>query len=289
MADNTSIIIDNLDDQQDITGLRSDISEANDIATEIMEIHDQLSLNIILRNIVYSFTNPGLSQEINYIEKFKNSYMNISQEYTSDLDGEIMYKALTNISDVIFSNLKDKFGVEVSDIFMNYKDNNVPMFLEYLTYLYNFFVVRRYENIRDYFWTKFNTDKIKYIDRYKLCMEKDKAAQDIFVQQDTKKYLDIGVTILINYIMDIIADIREDIENTGSTRFFLGICDTDRFEEVNYNIANMINSGNLLGIDEQLSVKKYLSILDDDEIFVNLRNEILSRFIENETVTEQPF
>ena len=135
-----------------------------------------------------------------------------------------------------------------------------------------------YGNIKDYFKAKILQNKISFIEKYKMAID-DKTYDDLFLSQDKKKYRDISDAIIIHFINDIIGDVRSTI--TDAYTFFKEIVQLDYYEEFNNRFSEMLeNYGNeLLIIDNTAAAEAYLSILDNIEIAVSLRNDLLSLFL----------
>lgn len=266
MTNDKNIIIH---DDQDSVDMVYDISD------RIFELRDALSIDIISKNIIDRFDTAVDYETTNYVTKFKDTYDRLKDTTLYEGDINILNNALQELSEIIVVCLKNKYCVGVGEDIDDDLTTNLNEFLNKIETLYEFFVIRNYTNIKDYFKTNLIQHKTDYIEKYKAAID-DKSIDDLFLNQDKKKYKDTSDAIIIHYINDIINDIKAEI--TSSYDFFKDIVNLDLFEEYNNRMYNLlINYGTDFVIyDDTEAVKKYLSILDKNEIFVALRNDLLS-------------
>lgn len=249
-----------------------------DISDRIFELRDEVSLDIISRNISDMFDMPKNYETTNYVTKFKEKY-NILKE-TSDFenDAEILNSSLQELTQLVLTNLNVKYHVGLG---LDIDDDLVIDIDEYLNdveTLYNFFIVRHYSNVRDYFKSKLMQNKLNFIEKYKMALD-DKTYDDLFLSQDKKKFNDVSDAVIIHFINDIISDIRSEV--TSGFDLFKEIVHLDLYEEFNNRMNEMIeNYGNkLIILEDHKAADAYLAILNDDEINVTLRNDLLSMFL----------
>lgn len=249
-----------------------------DISDRIFELRDDLSLDIISKNIIDRFDEPVNYETTNYITKFKERYNILKEASMFDGDIDILNNALQEISQLVLVNLNTKYFVGIGDDIDDDLSIDINEYLDKIETLYNFFVVRHYTNIKDYFKAKMIKKKTDYIEKYKMALD-DKSYDDLFLSQDKKKFKDLSDAIIVHFINDIISDVRSEI--TSAYDLFKEITETDLFEEYNNRMHEMIiNYGNeFMVLDDHKAAEKYLNILNNDEIMVSLRNDILSMFL----------
>jgi hypothetical protein len=271
-----NVVVDKSDDSLDATddGIRDEVEDTRDTAEEIMEINDELSLDIILRNINYNFEHPTVYESIDYISKFSKSYADIATIRDSDLEREILLKAVNRITEEVRNGLLNNYNIEGDENYLE-KVESAPLDkLNDLDTLYTFFVVRHYSNLKDYFKSVFYQQKKDFASRYSDALTAENSG-DLFISQDKHKFGTRDSAILINSVGDIIQDIRSEAEALGASEFYTRVCNTDIFEEMNNRMFNILDGKDKYLInDDNASVRAYLSILDDDEIFSNLKADI---------------
>ena len=249
-----------------------------DISDRIFELRDQVSLDIISRNILEMFDAPKNYDTTNYVTKFKEKYHILREREDFAGDVEILNNSLQELTQLVLTNLNVKYhvglGLDIDDDLVI----DIDDYLNNVETLYNFFVVRHYSNIKDYFKSKLLQNKINFIEKYKMALD-DKTYDDLFLNQDKKKFNDVSDAVIVHFITDIIDDIRSEI--TSGFEFFKEIVNLDLYEEFNNRMNEMIeNYGNeLVILDDHKAAKEYLAILDNDEISVTLRNDLLSMFL----------
>lgn len=250
----------------------------------ILELRDKLSVDIVEFNVNEAFTNPVTYERINYLTKFIQNYDDLISN-ADEIEVQIINGALQEISDLICTNMNIYFDV---DLGLKLDDDLMLDIKEYLTNietLYTFLVIRRYTNIRDYFKNKLLSDRLMYIEKYKNALN-DENNNDLFLAQDKKKYTDLSTAIIIHFINDIIQDIRSGI--TSGYTFFDDIINLDLFEDTNYKMSSLLMNytNDVVFLDDNTVAVKYLSILDNDEIFVNLRNDLLTSLVQDASVVK---
>lgn len=275
MLNDENIIIS--DDQAD--------SGIFDISERIFELRDEVSLDIISRNVSDMFDMPKNYETTNYVTKFKEKYNMLKETEEFEGDAEILNSSMQELTQLVLTNLNVKYFVGIG---LDLDDDlviDIDDYLNNIETLYNFFVVRHYTNVKDYFKSKLMQNKLSFIEKYKMALD-DKTYDDLFLSQDKKKFNDVSDAVIIHFINDIIADIRS--EATSGFELFKEIVHLDLFEEFNNRMNTMIeNYGNeLLILDDHKAADAYLSILDNDEINVTLRNDLLSMFLADVALSE---
>ena len=257
-----------------------------DISERIFELRDEMSFDIISKNILDSFDEPKNYETLNYVSKFKEKYLELKDKDLFVGDEEIINNALSELSSLVIENLKSKLFVGIGNELDDGLYVNINEYLDQVETLYNFFIVRRYTNIKDYFKSKILQNKLAFIEKYKMALD-DKTYDDLFLAQDKRKFRDISDAIIIHFINDIIGDIKSTI--TSAYEFFKDIVNLDFYEEFNNRFNEMlVNYGtDLLIIDDAGAAEAYLSILDTPEIYVSLRNDLLSLFLQDAQLSDK--
>lgn len=257
-----------------------------DISERIFELRDEMSFDIISKNILDSFDEPKNYETLNYVSKFKEKYLELKDKDLFVGDEEIINNALSELSTLVIENLKSKLFVGIGNELDDGLYVNINEYLDQVETLYNFFIVRRYTNIKDYFKSKILQNKLAFIEKYKMALD-DKTYDDLFLAQDKRKFRDISDAIIIHFINDIIGDIKSTI--TSAYDFFKDIVNLDFYEEFNNRFNEMlVNYGtDLLIIDNTGAADAYLSILDNPEIYVSLRNDLLSLFLQDAQLSDK--
>lgn len=269
-ADDASIII--VDDQ----GTAND--GIFDISDRIFELRDQTSIDLISKNINDAFSENSVIEGTNYVTRFKERYDMLKGQSKYDGDIDILNNSLQELCEIVSANLSVKRHVAPGKSIDDDAITDLDSYLADIETLYEFFVVRRYTNVRDYFKSRFIKGKVDFVERYKDAL--DGKDGDVFLAQDKKKYKDISDAIVIHFANDIISDIRSEI--AGGYDFFKNIVDLDLYEEFNSRMSDMlINYGSSFAVvDDAKAAEDYLSFLDDDEVAVTLRNDILTAILQ---------
>lgn len=269
-------------DDMDII-ITDDQGAANDgminMSDRIFELRDQISLDIITRNINDAFDESSVIEGVNYVTEFKKRYHMVKDmggEYDGDI--EILNESLQELCDTIMANLSVKRHVGLGKSIDDETITDIDEYLDDVETMYEFFVVRRYSNVRDYFKSRFIKNKVEFVERYKDAL--DSKDSDLFLSQDKKKYKDASDAIVIHFANDIIADIRSTVDE--GCEFFRDVVNLDLYEEYNSRMSELIdNYGSKLVVsDDAKAAADYLSFLDDDEVAVTLRNDILSAVLQ---------
>ena len=270
-----------------ITDDNNDSNLLYDITDRIFELRDQLSLDIISKNIIENIDNPVTYRTINYVTKFKENYNRIKEENLFDDDLEIINEYFAELSQLILTKLSLKFNVTIGNNINDDTITDIDSYINKLETMYEFFVVRRYDNIRDYFKVQLLKNKITFVEKYKNVLEENNVHEDIFFNINKKKFSDPIASIIIYYIDDIVSDIQSNI--VSAYDFFKDIIGLDLFEEYNNRMNDMIiNFGNdLMILNDTEAVNQYLSILNDKEIRITLENDILAAVLDESVLSNK--
>lgn len=270
-----------------ITDDNNDSNLLYDITDRIFELRDQLSLDIISKNIIENIDNPVTYRTINYVTKFKENYNRIKEENLFNNDLEIINEYFAELSQLILTKLSLKFNVTIGNNINDDTVTDIDSYIDKLETMYEFFVVRRYDNIRDYFKVQLLKNKINFVEKYKNVLEENNAHEDIFFNINKKKFSDPVASIIIYYVDDIVSDIQSNI--VSAYDFFKDIISLDLFEEYNNRMNDMIiNFGNdLMILNDTEAVNQYLSILNDKEIRITLENDILATILDDSTLSSK--
>jgi hypothetical protein len=117
-------------------------------------------------------------------------------------------------------------------------------------------------------------------------IQEEEHREDIFVVQAKKKFKNFEDVIIIHFINDIIDDIRE--YSPSGYVLFDAIVNTDYYEEYNNRMGELLeNNGNKVIFSGDREVfERYMSVLDDQEVRNELRNEILMKYLETTDIEE---
>lgn len=257
-----------------------------DVADRIFELRDELSVDIISKNIIYNFDNPTINKTINYVTKFKENYYKIKNDPKYENDINSLNNFFQEIAQLILTNLSVKFKITIGDDLGYGMSNNIDEYIDKIEALYEFFVVRRYSNIRDYFQLKLLKNKLDFVEKYKNVLD-EKSTEDVFLNINKKKFSDPTEAIIIQFIDDIVYDIKNEI--SGAYDFYKDIVNLDLFEDFNNRINNMlINFGNeLMILNDYESLQAYLKILDNQEIRINLENDLLTKLLDSASLNSR--
>ena len=249
-----------------------------DISDRIFELRDRTSIDLISKNINDAFSENSVIEGVNYVTKFKERYdfLKDLNEYDGDVD--ILNGSLQELCDIVAANLSAKRHVALGKSIDDGTVIDPDAHLADIETMYEFFVVRRYANVRDYFKSRFIKNKIDFVERYKDAL--DGKDGDVFLAQDKRKYKDVSDAIIIHFANDIISDIRSEI--AGGYDFFKSVVDLDLYEEFNSRMSGLLTNygSSFVVVDDAKAAEDYLSFLDDDEVAITLRNDILSTILQ---------
>lgn len=264
-----------LDDETDF-----EYDEDINVADRIMELNDDLSVEIIEKNIEEQINDrtPG-SERMNYITLYREKLEKLfeSKELDQELKEEI-YDITNHMLSIVSEGLEQRYGILIST---DLEDSMLLLpYIENVEALYEFFFVRNYTNLVDLFYVKLLKEKQMFIDRYKSVYN-DTDDSDLFVSYSKKKFKNYNDSIIANYITDIIYDIKSLY--TSGLDLFNNIVNLDRYEIYNDRMADiLVDYGQTISfVTDELAAAKYFDILENKDVLVELRNEILLKYLEN--------
>jgi len=250
-----------------------------DISDRILELSDELSEEIILTNIGDQFSQKldVFADNINYISLFRNKYTEITSQ-TAFYDKNYVRDALTRVSELAKSLLFEKYGIGLgNDLDFYFPDD----YLKDLETLYEFFFIRQFKNLVDYFFFQLMLTKTGIIKRYEKLFEEDETHNDIFVLQAKKKFKNPGDVVIIHFINEIIEDIESSMES--AYMLFDTIINIEPFEEFNARTKELMEDyGNGITFKgDRECYMLYMQPLKDQSIRSELRNHLLMKYLES--------
>jgi hypothetical protein len=153
--------------------------------------------------------------------------------------------------------------------------------------MYEFFFIRQFDNVVDYFSNQLESRRSEFIERYESTIQSDEHSKDVFVQNAKRKFKNFGDVIVMHFISEIIDDIRG--YSPSAYVLFDSIVNSDSSEEYNTRMAELLeNYGNKVVFEgDKETFSKYMSVLDDQEVRNELRNEVLMRYLETVEINEE--
>jgi hypothetical protein len=131
--------------------------EYYDISEKIMELSDELSEEIILSNIAEQLEGKMdiFTEKMNYVSLFREKYSEITSD-TVFYDKEYIRGALTRVTVLVGGLLKGRYGVSLgNDLDFYFPDD----YLKDMETIYEFFFIRHFENLKDYFFTQLQQNR----------------------------------------------------------------------------------------------------------------------------------
>jgi hypothetical protein len=255
-----------------------------DISEKILKLSDELAEDIILTNIKDQLESKLdlFTDKLNYVTLFREKYSYITPENTF-YDKNYIRTALLKVTELVSKLLESKYGVKLgTDLDYVFPDE----YLKDMETMYEFFFIRHFKNLVWYFNQQLQTRKADLIERYRELIQEDEHKDDIFVVQAKKKFRNFEDVIIIHFINDIIDDIRE--YSPSGYVLFDAIVNTDYYEEFNNRMGELLeNYGNKVVFSGDREVFEiYMSVLDDQEVRNELRNEILMKYLETTEIDE---
>lgn len=256
---------------------------SSDIASRILSLSDSLSEEIVLTNINDHISgNSPWPGRINYIssyrEKVENARTDPDNLDLSEFIREITERVIATVLDGLKKNYSVSIGRDLEE------SNDIYKYLEDIETLYEFFFVRNYENVKDILYKTLITKRQYFIDRYReLYNDQD---EDLFIMTQKKKFKNFDDVLICNFISDIIFDIMEMYES--GYELFKAIVNLDLYEVFNNRMLDLlINYGEgIVFLSDAKASEKYFAILQDKDTFIEIRNEILLKYLENVEVDE---
>lgn len=256
---------------------------SSDIASRILSLSDSLSEEIVLTNINDHISgNSPWPGRINYIssyrEKVEDARTDPDNLDLSEFIREITERVIATVLDGLKKNYSVSIGRDLEE------SNDIYKYLEDIETLYEFFFVRNYENVKDILYKTLITKRQYFIDRYReLYNDQD---EDLFITTQKKKFKNFDDVLICNFISDIIFDIIEMYES--GYELFKAIVNLDLYEVFNNRMLDLlINYGEgIVFLSDAKASEKYFAILQDKDTFIEIRNEILLKYLENVEVDE---
>lgn len=251
---------------------------SSDIASRILSLSDSLSEEIVLTNINDHISgNSPWPGRINYIssyrEKVEDARTDPDNLDLSEFIREITERVIATVLDGLKKNYSVSIGRDLEE------SNDIYKYLEDIETLYEFFFVRNYENVKDILYKTLITKRQYFIDRYReLYNDQD---EDLFIMTQKKKFKNFDDVLICNFISDIIFDIMEMYES--GYELFKAIVNLDLYEVFNNRMLDLlINYGEgIVFLSDAKASEKYFAILQDKDTFIEIRNEILLKYLEN--------
>jgi hypothetical protein len=255
-----------------------------DISEKILKLSDELSEEIILENIREQLDSKMVlyTDKINYLTLFKEKYAQITPE-NSFYDKNYIHDALERVSKLVENLLDNRYGIKLG------KDIDYYMPEEYLTdmeRLYEFFFIRHFKNLTDYFYYELQKNRSRIIERYENLFQQDEHSKDIFVLQAKKKFKHIDDIIVIHFINDIIEDILNS--ETSGYVLFDRIANLDPYEEVNMHIIGLLqNYGSGIAlVGDKECYDMYMAPLKETDLKNELKNTVFMKYLETCEIEE---
>lgn len=268
-----------LDKNLIIEDLQDNTDEEYDISDRIFQLKDHLSEEIIFKNIEDSIKTKTSEKRMNYITLFRNKYKEITPDHPL-YNKEYLEESLYKIGRVVLGNLEEEYGVNLGEDFYDYLDHDE--YLEDLETLYEFFVVRNYENLRYVLINEVFKRKKEFATSYGSM--DDGINEDLFFSLSKKKFKNYDDSIVMHYLTDIISDICSS--QVSALNLYKKIINTSIWEEYNNRMNTLLeNYGNRLVISDDVeSANKYISILKIQSIFYEMRNDVMNKYIQEAEV-----
>lgn len=261
-----------------------DLEETYDISYRILAIDDELSKDIVMQNIEGHINNTtSLDNRYNYITEFKERINKV--EFEEEQIKDYVVKTIEELSDFVLKGLEEKYKITIGTAPED--DVDIFKYLDKVETLYEFFFVRNKEHITDYLYKTIIKEKDSYVAKYKERYQ-DEEDSDLFVTQDKKKFKNFSDVIITNYLTDIIYDIAAS--NHSAYILFRKIVDLDLYELFNSKMSDLLMDYGVSFIcqNDEEAAAAYLSILDDKNVFTDIRNDIFLKLTEGaEPVNEE--
>ena len=251
---------------------------SSDIASRILSLSDNLSEEIVLTNINDHISgNSPWPGRINYISSYREKVEDARTD-PDNLDlSEFIREITERVIATVLNGLKKNYSVSIGRDLE--ESNDIYKYLEDIETLYEFFFVRNYENVKDILYKTLITKRQYFIDRYReLYNDQD---EDLFITTQKKKFKNFDDVLICNFISDIIFDIMEMYES--GYELFKAIVNLDLYEVFNNRMLDLlINYGEgIVFLSDAKASEKYFAILQDKDTFIEIRNEILLKYLEN--------
>ena len=258
--------------------LSGDHGEFGSVAEKILALSDRLSENIILENISQQFEekNDIFADKFNYVALYKNKYKNILPE-DPEYDKEYMFESLERVTSLVANGLETKFGVKLGREIDEYALDEYLLDMEAI---YEFFYVRQFSNLVDFFDLKLAENRNEYLDAYSPLMSSEEHSKDVFVQRAKRKFKFFDDVIILHFLREILNDIRSEEES--ASELFKDIINADPFEECNARMDDLVSNygAGISFVGDRETYSRYMMILDEPGIMDELENKIREKYSE---------
>lgn len=283
-------IFDDLDDMDLFDLDFSDdnlVDQMNDPTGKILKLSDELSEDIIIESIEEDLNAEVYDADrkfVNYVSLFQKKYSGITP--SDELyDKDYIEDVLERVTKVALDGLQAKYGIEMG---VDLDFANPAEYLKDVSTMYEFLFIRNFRNVCDYISKRLGKMTItNELAKYKDAVDNGDFQKDIFIINDKKKFVNEKDALVVNFISDIMEDIREEADSGYS--LFNEITGFDMFEDINYEFSNLLfEYGNKLVFNyDQETAKKYFAIMDDNEVKSKIRNTVLLKYLESAELTEE--
>ena len=278
---------DDLDDESPELQLQDDADEYFDVADKILKLSDRLSEDIILRNIESQMTGKLVpyAKRFNYITLFKKKINSINKN-SSIYSKEYIDNVSERVKELVLNIMKEKYSVSIG----NESDFYFPaQYLEALEAIYEFFFVRHFENLVNYFLYMIRKMNTQIVSKFTVQLQEDSTANDIFLLALRKKFKNEDDIIIIHFLSEIVDFIIESFDSAFD--LFNDIADSDPFEVTSIYIKKLLeNYGNgIIFKNDRDAYLKYFEPVTSGEVRNELLNDIKMRFLEDCQLNEDVY
>lgn len=255
-----------------------DVVEESNISSRILNLSDQLAEEIILENI-----NMHISGEASWVGRtnYLTLYREKVEEAFMDPDNLDLKEFISEITErvivVTLSGLKQRYSVTMGQDLEDATD--ILTYLKDIETLYEFFFVRNYENLKDLIYHTLITKKSQFVAQYQELYEDQE--EDLFIATEKKKFKNFSDALICNFITDIIYDIKEMYHSASD--LFNAIVNLDLYENYNNQMNDLLikYGDKIVFLSDTKAADKYFSLINNKEIFIMLRNDVLYKYLEN--------
>jgi hypothetical protein len=259
-----------------------------DISEKILKLsgegEDRLSEDIVLENIRQQLEGKMdiFTDKINYLTLFKEKYSSITPD-NSFYDKNYVQDSLERVSTLAGNLLELRYGVKLGKEIDYY---NPEDYLTDMESMYEFFFIRHFKNLSDYFFYELQKNRSEIIGRYEKLFQQDVHNKDIFVQQAKKKFKNIEDVMVMHFINDILDDIKES--QKSAYVLFEKLGNLDPYEAVNTRVLGLIqNYGSGLSMNgDKECYELYMAPLKETDIRNELKNSVFMRYLETCEIEE---
>jgi len=258
--------------------------EMFDPSDKILALDDHLSEEIIMANIREQLDSQLklYTERKNYLTLFKEKYAEITPE-NSFFDKNYLQDSLEKVTELVKTSFAKKYRITIGKELDFYFPSE---YLSDMESIYEFFFIRHFDNLADYFFSELKRNRSQFVERYSKLLQSDEHNKDIFVQQMKKKFKHNADIAIVHFIDNIIEDIKD--ANKSAFMLFDTLLNMDPLEETNNKVRGLLNNyGNGLNFERDVfCYDLYMKPLEVKEIKNELRNSVLMRYIKT-TETEE--